>query len=945
VKSPPPTIPMRPIPRARLARGSCLGRLGALSLGAALGLVALAVGLGALYWWWLPAYVDGAVRERLTRAEARLGAPIRCEAVRLEGLRTVTLDKLTVGHLAPSADPAPMIEVPTLHITIDLGAALRGEARPREVVLLGPVVRLRRGADGRGDLDPLLAALDARLEGAQAPEAGGDGAGRWIPAVQVQGGTVLIQDDWTPTAAEEAPAGLASRASRLGRSPVSALRELSLRLEAPEGRLGEGASLVGAALVSGGDERWVKAPARVHLEATRASEGGPWRAALTAQPAVFIARVPGMEGLSAALGGVTVTSDGAVALNEVAVRLRGVEEPLLEAAALRVTLSGARPAGVWVERPRVSLSTGEGGSVETLRELWRPSAGGAVRARAEALASRLAARRRKDAPVAASLPVAAEPAWASALARLPAEIHVEDGALRWQHLGPQPEAIALEAIRLDLDHQLLRGRLEGSVQLRHVGGGEGSIKGEIFYKDGRLQIDGEQPPMQVAALARRLHPKLKILREGAAGGRFALSREGWERPWALEGELRLKGLVVAHERIAEAPLEDIDLTLAGSLRWDPAQGDLRLRDGVVTLEEAASLRLEFDLEGIGHGDPRAPLDLRRIKLRAFSAPAEAQALYEAIPSALRADLEGTRLKGRVGLRFEATIDPLRIADMEVDSEVTLKGFDIVAYHPERDVRGLLGEFTHHVIQPETGYEFTTSPGDGGWTPLQAVSPYMVKAIRTNEDGSFYSHGGVSWLQVRSTLERNIQERRFVRGASTVSMQVVKNVFLSHRKTLARKLQEVFLTLAMEQVVKVPKERIMEIYLNIVEWGPYVYGIRSAARHYFGKSPSALTPGEAVWLVSILPGPRRYHSYYSRGGISDVWWDRMRKLLKVMLERGHLTPEEFAQADAARPLFSYSGKPVNFASDAPEPAPPEDKEPLEPGPAPAQRFDQDANPIP
>ena len=102
---------------------------------------------------------------------------------------------------------------------------------------------------------------------------------------------------------------------------------------------------------------------------------------------------------------------------------------------------------------------------------------------------------------------------------------------------------------------------------------------------------------------------------------------------------------------------------------------------------------------------------------------------------------------------------------------------------------------------------------------------------------------------------------------------------------------------------VSKERILELYLNLAEFGPEVFGIYDASRYYFAKHPGDLTAGEATWLASILPSPKTYHRYFEDRWISDGWFDRMTGLYDIMLERGRMTPEEHAEAIQQRPVFA------------------------------------------
>jgi monofunctional biosynthetic peptidoglycan transglycosylase len=142
-----------------------------------------------------------------------------------------------------------------------------------------------------------------------------------------------------------------------------------------------------------------------------------------------------------------------------------------------------------------------------------------------------------------------------------------------------------------------------------------------------------------------------------------------------------------------------------------------------------------------------------------------------------------------------------------------------------------------------------------WIPLSRVSPYLIDAVIVSEDASFFSHQGIDWYEVKESIKKNFERGKIVRGASTITMQVAKNLFLSTSRNPLRKFVEVLIALRMEQ--KLSKRRILEIYLNIVELGDGIFGVESASRRYFGKSASELTLEESARLVSIIPSPLRY----------------------------------------------------------------------------------------
>lgn len=142
-----------------------------------------------------------------------------------------------------------------------------------------------------------------------------------------------------------------------------------------------------------------------------------------------------------------------------------------------------------------------------------------------------------------------------------------------------------------------------------------------------------------------------------------------------------------------------------------------------------------------------------------------------------------------------------------------------------------------------------------WTPFARISPHLRRAVLVAEDSAFWEHDGLDLTQVRASLEQNLEQWRFVRGASTISQQLAKNLYLSPSRNPLRKVREVLLARRLER--ELGKRRILEVYLNVVEWGDGLYGAEAAARAYFGKSASALTEAEAALLAGALINPKRY----------------------------------------------------------------------------------------
>jgi monofunctional biosynthetic peptidoglycan transglycosylase len=185
-----------------------------------------------------------------------------------------------------------------------------------------------------------------------------------------------------------------------------------------------------------------------------------------------------------------------------------------------------------------------------------------------------------------------------------------------------------------------------------------------------------------------------------------------------------------------------------------------------------------------------------------------------------------------------------------------------------------------------------------WRPVPAsrISAYLKKAVLVGEDLEFFSHEGFSTYEIKQAIKEAIEEREAPRGASTITQQLAKNLWLSPSRNPMRKAKEVLLTKQLEK--KLGKNRILELYLNVVELGPGIYGAEAAARHYFGKPASALTPREAAMLTASLPRPRQWHpgvesSFYARR--VDLILTRMRQV--TFLDRRFGIPAPQPQPDS------------------------------------------------
>ena len=171
-----------------------------------------------------------------------------------------------------------------------------------------------------------------------------------------------------------------------------------------------------------------------------------------------------------------------------------------------------------------------------------------------------------------------------------------------------------------------------------------------------------------------------------------------------------------------------------------------------------------------------------------------------------------------------------------------------------------------------------------WVPLSNISPYLVKSVLIAEDDKFWIHEGFDYEAIQKAIEKDVKAGKFKFGGSTISQQLARNLYLSPAKNPLRKMREAIITWRMERVLS--KRRILELYLNLVEWGEGIFGVEAASRYYYGKPSAELIPQEAARLAAVLPSPRRYNP----AGDQRYVVNRSNVIYNIMIQRGIVIPE-------------------------------------------------------
>jgi len=247
------------------------------------------------------------------------------------------------------------------------------------------------------------------------------------------------------------------------------------------------------------------------------------------------------------------------------------------------------------------------------------------------------------------------------------------------------------------------------------------------------------------------------------------------------------------------------------------------------------------------------------------------------------------------------------ASLEVIQRIDFK-------RPEKappEVSRMRGDFVHEVTTSEGARKaIAVTPESADFIAIADVPPLFLRALLIAEDAGFYGHPGIDLTELPRAIAANIARGGAVRGASTITQQLAKNLFLSREKSLQRKLRELSYSFLLESTLG--KQRILEIYLNVIEWGPGLYGLRPAARHYFDKEPQALSPREIAFLVSLIPGPLKYQASIQGGEVRQGFDTLVNNLLVKLRSVDAISEEEYQAALSEILVFRGQPPPIEGA---------------------------------
>lgn len=403
-----------------------------------------------------------------------------------------------------------------------------------------------------------------------------------------------------------------------------------------------------------------------------------------------------------------------------------------------------------------------------------------------------------------------------------------------------------------------------------------------LYADGR---DGKPKPLELPLLQEKYDLKLQV--DTLRAELRDVDRSGSE--FRLEGVGSVRNLRINHPAIART---DVLVDQASM------EANLFVGENYVGVDSTSTLRLgEVSARPfVKYTLPESAERPSKIyELQLHTGQLDAQALFNSFPQGLFESLEGMRVSGKLkydltfrlntaqpdSVRFNSglTPDEFRVLRMgRTDFAAINRPFIYTPYEKGKPVRPII-----------------VGPENPDYTPLHQIAPDLRNALLTSEDYTFFTHKGFNEKAFRVSIATNFKEKSFKRGASTVSMQLVKNAFLNRNKTLSRKIEEILIVWLIENKHIVPKERMYEVYLNIIEWGRNIYGIGEAARYYFAKSPAELDLGESIFLAFVVPRPKAALNWFLPDGSLQVRNVRgyFRIIGRLMAKRGLTEPDSGA----------------------------------------------------
>ncbi|MBN1232892.1 MAG: transglycosylase domain-containing protein [Candidatus Coatesbacteria bacterium] len=380
------------------------------------------------------------------------------------------------------------------------------------------------------------------------------------------------------------------------------------------------------------------------------------------------------------------------------------------------------------------------------------------------------------------------------------------------------------------------------------------FKSSIHVTPDTICMIAKSPPLPIFAFAQYLPKHIYLKQTTSLGGDFTFNYLPNSKDILFKGRLDFVDWGFYHKYVALDTLENITFSINTESRYFPKQDSLDFNNTDLIFGSFRS-RIKGSLS-----NPRtSPI----VKMKVYIHHQKIQDLIDGLPASLIPKLKGFKVNGELDYAVNVNWNPLDIDQIEFSPSGNVKDFKIISEPPHTSILKLRDSFQHEVYaNGEYIKTILVSPKSKKFVSINDLPDYLVRAVLICEDGGFFGHKGFSLRHIQRAIKHDAKVGRFARGASTISMQLAKNLYLDREKTFKRKFQEALLTFAIEN--EIPKRRMLEIYFNIIEFGPNIYGIKDATYTYFGRPPWYISVTEAAWLATIIRSPSTYYREFLRG---------------------------------------------------------------------------------
>ncbi len=911
-----------------------MARLLRIAVPVLLGLLAAAAGY---LWQTAPLQVADRLRTAVAERAARRGLDVQIGV-----LWTDLTDRLVIGQVTvrdKQHPQTPIAEIERIEVQFDIDGVLSPKVFVRKVEVSRPRLRVRRDAQGHLNVQ---AVVDWLIRPRKDDDPAADGGWRkylskHVPPVQLRGCELALDDD---QGAPVALAGLDVRHLRLDGGAVDLVNnspvQEKVRLQAQASVRVQG---IAQPVRLDGSLDWPekRGEIAVVLPADVSVAAGDWR--------VRVGRISLRSDGEAALGGVRVVkSSGRAAfgldVREIAARLSKQPGPALP---LPAALESKIPAPARqllrhvtqvVVRDPVIVARRDANPAPVVGddddELAPPDPAEAAAKVDKEAPPTGKAKKGKEKPAEKPEPKKSDPAdgasvrtwladfFSRSADRLQGQVErlrtamgsvpvplvvVEHGSARFddQRSGAAAREVSDFSIRLerkpdtDLVTLAMNFHVPGKPAQNQVSG-----KFDVRTGDGEVKVSLDHLPLMPYAA---VLPANWVVTETSAiqQGNISVFVNAPAGKLTLEGKGTMADVSVDSPRLSKQRIERVTATASGKLDIDLKAQRIQVESGRV---EVGNVHVEV----AGAVDRFRTAPVFQVH---FAVPTvTCQDVVQALPKGFADTLAGMQCEGRLSYEFKGSLDTANMDSLQFEFKPMLGEVKVMTLGPNIDFARFEGEFEHQAMRYHhdrssgqtsmSVVRFKTGPGSANWVPYEQVSPKFIDVLLTTEDGGFFGHSGFLTEAIKGAVIANLKKGRFARGASTITQQLIKNLFFPRReKTISRKLQEAVVTWYAENsnvlgATKAErKHRMMELYLNIIELGPGdIYGIGAAGWQYFSRPPAQLTLLQCIWLASIIPSPTGYFSgEFLPGKISE--WHRQLLIFyaDAMLKRGKITQEE------------------------------------------------------